>query len=55
MKGSEYEIGQYMFDGHHAFIYDGYVDADSYGVVIGYYENELSQEEFRLRQLAKDW
>lgn len=41
MKRSEYEIGQYLFDGKHAFIHDGYVNADGYGVVIGYYENEL--------------
>ena len=41
MKRSKYEIGQYLFDGHHAFIHDGYVDADGYGVVIGYYKNEL--------------
>lgn len=41
MKRSEYEIGQYLFDGKHAFIHDGYVNADGYGVVIGYYEHEL--------------
>lgn len=41
MKRSEFEIGQYLFDGHHAFIHDGYVDSDGYGVVIGYYEHEL--------------
>lgn len=32
MKRSEYEIGQYLFDGHHTFIHDGYVNADGYGV-----------------------
>ena len=41
MKRSEYEIGQYLFDGKHAFIHDGYVNADGYGVIIGYYEHEL--------------
>lgn len=41
MKRSEFEIGQYLFDGKHAFIHDGYVNADGYGVVIGYYEHEL--------------
>ena len=41
MKRSEYEIGQYLFDGEHAFIHDGYVNADGYDVVIGYYEHEL--------------
>ena len=41
MKRSEYEIGQYLFDGKLAFIHDGYVNADGYGVVIGYYEHEL--------------
>lgn len=44
MKRSEYEIGQYLFDGRQAFIHDGYVDADGYGVVIGYYENELRKK-----------
>ena len=33
MKRSEYEIGQYLFDGKHAFVHDGYVNADGYGVV----------------------
>lgn len=28
MRRSEYEIGQYLFDGKHAFIHDGYVNAD---------------------------
>ena len=41
MRRSEYEIGQYLFDGEHAFIHDGYVNADGYGVVIGYCGNEL--------------
>lgn len=41
MKRSEYEIGQYLFDGHHAFIHDGYVEAGGYGVILGYYKNEL--------------
>ena len=41
MKRSEYEFGQYLFDGEHAFIHDGYVYADGYGVVIGYLGNEL--------------
>ena len=36
MKRSEYGIGQYLFDGKHAFIHDGYVNADGYCVVIGY-------------------
>ena len=43
MERGEYEIGQYLFDGKHAFIHDGYVNADGYGVVIGYYEHELSK------------
>lgn len=41
MKRSEYEIGQYLFDGQHAFIHDGYINADGYGVVIGYVGHEL--------------
>ena len=41
MKRSEFEIGQYLFDDKHAFIHDGYVNADGYGVVIGYYEHEI--------------
>lgn len=41
MKRSEYEIGQYLFDGQHAFIHDGYVNADGYGIVIGYVGHEL--------------
>ena len=35
MKRSEYEIGQYLFDGKHAFIHDGYVNA-----IIGKYSEE---------------
>lgn len=30
MKRSEYEIGQYLFDGKHAFIHDGYINADGH-------------------------
>lgn len=30
MKRSEYEMGQYLFDGKHAFIHDGYVNADGH-------------------------
>lgn len=41
MKRSEYEICQYLFDGHHAFIHDGYINADGYGVVIGYYKDDI--------------
>ena len=32
---------KYLFDSKHAFIHGGYVNADGYGVVIGYYEHEI--------------
>lgn len=41
MKKSGFNIGEILWDGQQCFVHDGFVDADGYGVLIGFEDGKL--------------